>query len=106
MNGGGGLKDMMRQAQNMQKKIAEVQERVGEEEFEASTGGGVVTVTVNGNQEMLDISIDPDVLDPDDVEMLEEMVVGATNQALEKAAEKMNQEVEDITGGMNIPGMP
>jgi DNA-binding YbaB/EbfC family protein len=96
---------MMRQAQNMQKKIAEVQERIGEEEFEASTGGGVVTVTVNGNQEMLDISIDPEVMDPDDVEMLEEMVVGATNQALEKAAEKMNQEVEDITGGMNIPGL-
>jgi DNA-binding YbaB/EbfC family protein len=105
MNGGGGLKNMMRQAQNMQKKIAEVQERIGEEEFEASTGGGVVTVTVNGNQEMLDISIDPEVMDPDDVEMLEEMVVGATNQALEKAAEKMNQEVEDITGGMNIPGL-
>lgn len=101
----GGMSNIMRQAQRMQKKITEIQEEIGEEEFEASTGGGVVTATVNGNQEVLDISLDPEVLDPEDVEMLEEMIVGSINQALEKASQKMNEEIEQVTGGMNIPGL-
>lgn len=101
----GGLNNIMRQAQRMQSKISEIQEEIGEEEFEASTGGGVVTATVNGNKEILDVDIDPEVLDPDDVEMLEEMIVGAMNQALQKAAEKMDEEIEEVTGGMDVPGM-
>ena len=102
---GGGLNNIMQQAQRMQSKISEIQEEIGEEEFEASTGGGVVTATVNGNKEIIDVDIDPEVLDPDDVDMLEEMVVGAMNQALQKAADKMNEEIEQVTGGMDIPGM-
>lgn len=102
---GGGLNNIMQQAQRMQSKISEIQEEIGNEEFEASTGGGVVTATVNGNKEIIDVDIDPEVLDPDDVDMLEEMVVGAMNQALQKAADKMNEEIEQVTGGMDIPGM-
>lgn len=100
-----GLGNIMQKAQRMQSKISEIQEEIGEEEFEASTGGGVVTATVNGNKEIIDVDIDPEVLDPDDVDMLEEMVVGAMNQALQKATDKMNEEIEQVTGGMDIPGM-
>lgn len=101
----GGLNNIMRQAQRMQSKIAEIQEEVGEQEFEASTGGGVVTATVNGKQDVLGVEIDPEVVDPEDVEMLEEMITGAVNQALQKAEDKMNEEIEQVTGGMNLPGM-
>ncbi len=101
----GGMGNIMRQAKQMQKKISDIQEKVGEEEFEASTGGGVVTALVNGNQELLDLDIDPEVLDEDDPEMLEEMIVGAINQAMDKASEKMNEEIEKVTGGMDLPGM-
>lgn len=101
----GGMNNLMRQAQQMQKKIKEAQEEVGNQTFEASTGGGVVTAKVNGNQELLDVDIDPEVLDPEDAEMLEEMVTGAVNQAMETAGEAMNERIEEITGGMNIPGM-
>ena len=101
----GGLNNIMRKAQQMQSKISEIQEKIGEEEFEASTGGGVVTATVNGDQEVLGVDIDPEVMDPEDVEMLEEMITGAVNQALEKASTKMNEEIEKVTGGMNLPGL-
>jgi len=101
----GGLNDIMQQAQQMKSKISEIQERIGNEEFEASTGGGAVTATVSGDNEILDVDIDPEVLDADDAEMLEEMVVGAINQALQQAADKMDEEIEEATGGMNIPGM-
>ena len=101
----GGLNNIMRQAQRMQSKISDIQEEIGEEAFEASTGGGVVTATVNGNQEVLSVELDPEVMDPEDVEMVEEMITGAVNQALEKASEKMNEEIEKVTGGMNLPGL-
>ena len=101
----GGMNNLMRQAQQMQAKIKKVQEEVGEKTFEASTGGGVVTAKVNGNQELLEVNIDPEVLDPEDAEMVEEMVTGAVNQAMETAAETMNAEIEKITGGLDIPGM-
>ncbi len=101
----GGMNNLVRQAQQMQSKIAKVQEEVGEMTFEASTGGGVVTAKVNGKQELLDVSIEPEVMDPEDVEMLEEMVVGAVNQAMETAGEMMNDEIEKITGGLNVPGL-
>ena len=101
----GGMQNIMRQAQQMQKKIAKIQEEVGEQEFEASTGGGAVTATVDGKQTLLGVDIDPDVLDEDDAEMLQEMIVGAVNQALQQAEDKMNEEIEQVTGGMNLPGM-
>ncbi|MFW5966465.1 MAG: YbaB/EbfC family nucleoid-associated protein [Persicimonas sp.] len=101
----GGLNNIMRQAQQMQGKIKKIHQEMAEKEFEASTGGGVVTATVSGDQELLDIEIDPDVLDPDDAEMLEEMVVGAVNQAMTAAGDALDAELEKVTGGMNIPGL-
>lgn len=99
------MNSIMRQAQKMQAQIAKVQAEIGEKVVEASTGGGMVVAEVNGNQELLAIRINPEVVDPDDVEMLEEMVLGAVNQAMETAGEMMNSEVEKITGGMSLPGM-
>jgi hypothetical protein len=101
----GGMNNIVRQAQQMQKKISKVQEEIGEKKIEASTGGGVVTAVVTGNQELVEINIDPEVMDPDDVELLEEMIVGAVNQAMKLADDMMNEEIEKVTGGMNIPGL-
>ena len=101
----GGMNNLVRQAQQMQSKISRVQEEIGKKTIEASTGGGVVTAKVNGKQELLELSIDPEVLDPEDVEMLEEMVVGAVNQAMEAAGDMMNAEIEKITGGLSVPGL-
>lgn len=101
----GGMNNIVRQAQQMQKKIEKVQDEIGDKKIEASTGGGVVTAVVTGNQELVEINIDPEVMDPEDVELLEEMIVGAVNQAMKLADEMMNEEVEKVTGGMNIPGL-
>lgn len=101
----GGFNNIVRQAQQMQAKIGKVQEEMADKKIEASTGGGVVTAVVTGDQELLEIKIDPEVIDPEDVEMLEEMIVGAVNQAMKLAGDMMNEEVEKITGGMSIPGL-
>lgn len=101
----GGLNNIMRQAQRMQSKISDIQEEIGEQEFEASTGGGAVTATVTGNKEIVSVDIDEEAVDPDDVEMLEEMIVGALNQALDDAEETMNEEIEEVTGGLDVPGL-
>ncbi len=101
----GGMNSIVRQAQKMQAQIAKVQEEIGKKKVEASTGGGVVTAVVNGNRELLEVKIDPEVVDPEDVEILEEMVIGAVNQAMQTAEDMMNTEVEKITGGMSIPGL-
>jgi DNA-binding YbaB/EbfC family protein len=99
------MNSIVRQAQKMQAQIAKVQEEIGKKKVEASTGGGVVTAVVNGNRELLEVKIDPEVVDPEDVEILEEMVIGAVNQAMQTAEDMMNTEVEKITGGMSIPGL-
>ncbi|WP_230467609.1 YbaB/EbfC family nucleoid-associated protein [Lujinxingia vulgaris] len=99
------MNSLVRQAQKMQSRITKVQEEIGNKTIEASTGGGMVTAVVNGKQELLQIKINPDVVDPSDVEVLEEMVLGAVNQAMEMAGEMMNSEIEKITGGLNIPGL-
>ncbi|WP_199589854.1 YbaB/EbfC family nucleoid-associated protein [Lujinxingia litoralis] len=99
------MNSLVRQAQKMQSRITKVQEEIGNKTIEASTGGGMVTAVVNGKQELLQIKINPDVVDPADVEVLEEMVLGAVNQAMEMAGEMMNSEIEKITGGLNIPGL-
>lgn len=101
----GGMNNLVRQAQKMQGKISKVQEEIGEKTIEASTGGGMVTAVVNGNQELMQIKINPEVVNPEDVELLEEMILGAVNQAMEAASEMMNSEIEKITGGLNIPGL-
>ncbi|MFB6263947.1 MAG: YbaB/EbfC family nucleoid-associated protein [Bradymonadaceae bacterium] len=101
----GGLNDIMRQAQRMQSEIAEVREEVADREFEASMGGGAVVATVNGDQEVLNVEIDPDAVEPDDVDVLEEMITGAINRALEEANETLEEEIEEVTGGMDVPGL-
>ncbi len=103
--GGGGLGQMMKQAQKMQAKIMKIQEEMGERSVEASSGGGMVSVTANGKQEVLSIRIEPEVVDPEDVEMLQDLVVAAVNEALKKAQEMMAEEMAKVTGGMSIPGL-
>ena len=99
------MNGLVRQAQKMQSQIQKIQDEVGDREIEAGTGGGAVVATVNGNQELLSIKIDPDVIDPDDVEMLQEMIVGAVNQAMQSAGDMLNKEIEKVTGGFSIPGL-
>jgi DNA-binding YbaB/EbfC family protein len=101
----GGINSMVRQAQKMQAQVSKVQQEVGEMKIEASSGGGVVTAVVNGNQELLDIKIDPEVVDPEEIEILQELVVGAVNQAMKTASDVMDKEIEKITGGLSIPGL-
>jgi DNA-binding YbaB/EbfC family protein len=96
---------MMKQAQKMQAKIMKIQEEMGEQSVEAASGGGMVTVTANGKQEILSIRIEPEVVDPEDVEMLQDLVAAAVNEALKKAQEMMAEEMAKVTGGMNLPGM-
>ena len=103
---GGGQAAMMRQLQKMQEDMARVQEEGENTSFTASVGGGAVTAECNGRQELLGISISPEVVDPEDVEMLEDLVLAAANEALSKARDAMEQGMEEAKGGMNLPGMP
>jgi hypothetical protein len=102
---GGNMNNMMKQMQKMQKKMEEVQAQVDATELEATSGGGAVKVVVNGKREVLDIEIDPSVVDPEDVEMLQDLVMAAVNEALRKAEEFAAKEMGKVTGGLNIPGM-
>jgi hypothetical protein len=100
-----GMNDMLRQAQVLQKKMAKLQEELNAKTVEASAGGGMVTCTVNGAQEMVSITIDKSVVDPEDVEMLQDLVFSAVNEAMKKAKDMVQDEMGSLTGGMNIPGM-
>lgn len=102
---GGNMNNMMRQMQKMQKKMEELQAELEAREVEASAGGGAVTVTCNGKKEVLNIVIDESVVDPEDVEMLQDLVMAAVNEALRSAEEMVNREMGKLTGGMNIPGL-
>jgi DNA-binding YbaB/EbfC family protein len=102
---GGNMNNMMKQMQKMQKKMEEVQAEVDSTELEATAGGGAIKVVVNGKKEVLDIEIDASVVDPEDVEMLQDLVLAAVNEALRKAEEFSANEMKKVTGGMNIPGM-
>lgn len=99
------VNQMMRQAQKMQEEMETVQEELAKQEVEATSGGGAVTAKVNGQKEVLSIKIRPDVVDSDDVEMLEDLVVAALNEALRKADEMMKSGMEKVTGSINIPGL-
>lgn len=98
-------KNILRQAQQLQKRLNEAQEALENESVEASSGGGVVTATVSGKQKLLSIRIDPAAVDPDDVSMLEDLVLAAVNEAMDKAQELASRRLGAITGGMNIPGL-
>ena len=99
--------DIMRQAQKMQEQMAKVQEEAAHKTVEATAGGGMVTVTANGRQEVVSLRIEREVVNPDDVEMLQDLVAAAVNEALKKSREMMAEEMKALTGGMglNIPGM-
>jgi nucleoid-associated protein EbfC len=98
------MQSMMKQAQKMQAKMAAVQEGLKDERLESSAGGGMVKVTISGELEILSIAIDPSAVDPDDVEMLQDMVTAAVNEAIRSAQELAATRMNDVTGGMNIPG--
>lgn len=100
-----GMSDMLRQAQMMQRKMLEMQKELGNRQVEASAGGGMVTVKATGSQEILSIAIDKAVVDPADVEMLQDLVLAAVNDALTKARDLQKNEMSSLTGGMNIPGL-
>ncbi|AZV64012.1 MULTISPECIES: YbaB/EbfC family nucleoid-associated protein [Peribacillus] len=102
---GGNMQNMMKQMQKMQKKMAEAQEELGEKRVEGTAGGGMVTVIVTGHKEIVDVVIKPEVVDPDDIDMLQDLVLAATNDALKKAEELTNQTMGQFTKGMNLPGM-
>ncbi len=101
-----GMGDIMKQAQKMQEKMQKIQDELADLQVEASSGGGMVTVVANGKQEILEVRIDKQVVDPEDVEMLEDLVVAAVNQAMEKAQELANDEMGKAAGDMlgNLPG--
>jgi DNA-binding YbaB/EbfC family protein len=102
---GKGMGDMMKQVAKMQRKMEEIQKELSEKTVEGSAGGGMVKVMANGNQEIVSIKIEKEVVNPDDVEMLEDLVLSAVNQAREKAAELQSQSMGALTGGLNIPGL-
>ncbi|MCK5255145.1 MAG: YbaB/EbfC family nucleoid-associated protein [Deltaproteobacteria bacterium] len=97
------LGSIMKQAQKIQAQIAKVQEELAQKTIEASAGGGMVTVVVNGKQEIVSIKFEPEVVDSNDVEMLQDLVVASVNEALRKSQEMVSEEMRKITGGLNLP---
>ena len=104
MMGGGNMQQLARQAQKLQQQMTKMQEELEAREYEASSGGGMVTVKVSGKKEVLSIEIKPEAVDPDDVEMLQDMVLAAVNEALRAADETTEREMGKLTGGLNMPG--
>lgn len=96
---------MLKQMQQMQQKMVKAQEELANESVTATSGGGAVTVEMNGHHEVLNVILDPDAVSPDDVEMLQDMLVAAFNEALSKAQEMAQKKMSAVTGGLNIPGL-
>lgn len=103
--GGKNQMQMMKQAQKMQQDLLKMQEEMQQKEYEATAGGGVITAVVNGSRELLRVSIDPEAVDPDDVEMLQDMVVAAVNEAMRKAEADQSASMSKLTGGLNLGGL-
>lgn len=103
--GGGNMNNMMKQMQKMQKQMEQMQAELEEKEVEASAGGGAVTALVNGKKELINITIDESVVDPEDVDMLQDLIIAAVNEAMRSAEDMVNSEMKKITGGLNIPGL-
>ena len=102
MMGGGNMQQLARQAQKLQQQMAKMQEEIEAREFEATAGGGMCTAVVNGKKELLSLSIKPEAVDPDDVEMLQDLVMAAVNEALRTAGETMDREMGKMTGGLGM----
>jgi len=100
-----GLGNIMKQAKMMQERIGKIQEELANKTIEASAGGGMVTAVVSGGQELISIKIDPEVVDPNDIDMLEDLIVAAVNEGIKRSQEMMAEEMSKVTGGINIPGL-
>ncbi|KOA19505.1 nucleoid-associated protein [Clostridium homopropionicum DSM 5847] len=103
--GGMNINNLMKQAQKMQQQMEKAQQELEEKEYTATAGGGAVKVTINGKKQFTNIEIKPDVVDPDDVEMLQDLILTACNQVLQTMEETTANEMKKLTGGMNMPGM-
>ncbi len=101
----GNMNNMMKQVQKMQKEMQEAQAKIEEQEFEATAGGGAIKVVVNGRKEVIKIDLKPEIVDPDDIELLQDLVMVAVNEALKTADETMSKSMDKLTGGMNVPGL-
>jgi len=100
-----GLGNILKQAQQMHARISELQEEMAKKTVETSSGGGMVNIVMNGKQEVLSVRIDPEVVNRDDVEMLQDLIAAAVNEAIRKSQEMMAEEMKKITGGLSIPGL-
>ena len=100
-----GLGNILKQAQEIHSKISNLQEEMAAKKVESSSGGGMVSVVINGKQEVLSLRIDPEVVSRDDVEMLQDLIRAAVNEAIRKSQEMMTEEMKKITGGMSLPGL-
>lgn len=102
---GGNMNKMMKQVQKMQADMAKLQEELGNKTVETTAGGGVVKVVANGKQEVVAIEIKPEAVDPEDVEMLQDLILTAVNSALNQSRDMVTKEMSKLTGGLNIPGL-
>ena len=105
MPGGGNQAAMMKQVQKMQQEMIRMQEEMENKTYSASTGGGMVTASVNGKHEVVDLQINPDAVDPEDVEMLQDMIIGAVNEAMRAADADSASNMSRLTGGLNLGGL-
>ena len=106
MKGVPNMANLMKQAQQFQTKMAKLQEQLGEKTIEATAGGGMVTAVANGRQEILSVQIDPEVVDPEDVDMLQDLILAAVNDALTRAKNMVNEEMGKLTQAMGLPNIP
>ena len=100
-----GMGNMMKQAQKLQSQMLKLQEEMAEKTVETTAGGGMVKVVANGKQQVIEVKIEKEVVDPEDIEMLEDLIVAAVNQAQEKAQDLAADKMSGLTGGLNIPGL-
>lgn len=101
----GAMNDLVKQAQEMQKKISEMQTQLAGRTVSATAGGGMVTVTANGASELVAIQLEREIINPDDPDMLRDLILAAANEALKKAQAMVSQEMSQLTGGLNLPGL-
>lgn len=99
------MKFLMKQAQDMQKKMEAIKEELAQKEIKVSSGGGMVELVINGQQEVKEIHIEPDIIDAEDKEMLEDLILAAVNEGVRQSKEMVNEEMSKLTGGINLPGM-
>ena len=106
MKGIPNMGNLMKQAQQFQNRMSKLQQELGQKTIEATSGGGMVTVVVNGQQELVSIKIDPEVVDPEDIEMLQDLILAAINDGMSRAKKMVNDEMGKLTGGLNLPNIP